>query len=592
MLTLLLILAPPQAYATCVITPYAPADDTMATATTPAFSWTPADCSGYTYRVVPIGSSGPWPGPWVTESTFTFLQATWEPHVDPETGDSRGGMLWHVEGKPCAVGAACGSHLNSADFALEVDYDDDGWAALHGDCDDAEESVYAGAPETCGDTIDQDCGGEPFLGVHIGTNSGEQFFAAYDVLADVGALDDWFDWLDQLGANYVGIYVAMQYEDAIDTTLTITTPSDVYSEGYEEPGEGIWTWDADVLGALTEAIQAHQNLDGKYLKVYWAIAPESLDDNGTPTNPNDDSERPLDRDLFGWGWGECDAYSRGYSEGSWIWDDPEGAQVAAFWASYTANAVELATLADDHGVEMLSLGVETDGLFRMEYIDEIIDLFDAVEAVYPAPGKITYDMHWSAYDRPQNWGGDYDFDAAMDLWAAVPFHVLGVSAWIPLVEDNEVTPLDPSEYDTAWAAVLSDRLTEVRVRFPYRPLVFTEFGYADYVNAGYSVDEAEFWERTTPELTAAGEQTQSDIFASFYSARNGTYCDVVDGTFLWSGTILESPNHSYNMENEGYRTSVREWTAAPEDTGDSADTGTYHGLTTEAISDGYDGDWQ
>ena len=59
---------------------------------------------------------------------------------------------WSYGGRP---GDFDGAHLRTA----LADGDFDGWPALGGDCDDAEPTVYPGAPEVPDDAVDQDCSG-------------------------------------------------------------------------------------------------------------------------------------------------------------------------------------------------------------------------------------------------------------------------------------------------------------------------------------------------------------------------------------------------------------------------------------------------
>jgi len=69
--------------------------------------------------------------------------------IDPSTGEPV------TEPSNSLFVAACVNEI-PADC---VDGDNDGWSKDCGDCNDGDASIYPGAPEICGDGIDQDCSG-------------------------------------------------------------------------------------------------------------------------------------------------------------------------------------------------------------------------------------------------------------------------------------------------------------------------------------------------------------------------------------------------------------------------------------------------
>jgi len=461
-----------------------------------------------------------------------------------------------------------------------VDWDGDGSYA-ESDCNDGDDDVYPGAPETCGDSIDQDCHKLTIHGVDIETNNGEQFYSAYDILDDPANMDDFFDWVDTVHANYVGIYVAMQYKDAVDTDFTMTRHEDLADTGDPGEGMGTWTWDDDVLAQLTSLIKAHHvnNDPGQPLmKVYWVLTPEPLDDNGTPTLAADDIERDADRDMWGYTWAELggtddysgEAYERGYTHAEWIWDDPTSSEVEDFWTNYTASAVALATEAASQGVDIFAMGAETNGLLRDKWVTESTDydylyngvdgLFDQVRAVYS--GQITFEQYW---DDPEALPEDYA------IWDEVPFDVIWFSMWLPL---------GSSSYEGEWDDVFDGPLSDLHAYYPSRKVAIGEFGYVDYLGS-WAAPFAHDGETGVDIHDSDGEDSQAGAMDGFYASRD-SHCGLIDGTFVW-GNTTDLDSYYGDFAETYYTISPRDWVDSESTT---------HNEASLVLEDAYDGDWQ
>ncbi|MDY6790175.1 MAG: PilC/PilY family type IV pilus protein [Thermodesulfobacteriota bacterium] len=66
-------------------------------------------------------------------------------------------------GAPEICGNGIDEDCNGMDVSCEVDNDGDGFTLLEGDCDDNDATIYPGATEICGDLIDQDCDGSDLV---------------------------------------------------------------------------------------------------------------------------------------------------------------------------------------------------------------------------------------------------------------------------------------------------------------------------------------------------------------------------------------------------------------------------------------------
>jgi hypothetical protein len=146
------------------------------------------------------------------------------------------------------------------------------------------------------------------------------------------------------------------------------------------------------------------------------------------------------------------------------------ADVDAFFTSYKAQMVEFAQLAQETGVETLSIGNELSSLSGEQYRAWWLDIIAAVREVYD--GTVTYA---AATDEANH----------VSFWDAVD--IIGVNAYPPLT-----TELDPTveEMMAAWRSVSAndywasvmdhqspvDFFHSLSVQYD-RPVLFTEAGY-------------------------------------------------------------------------------------------------------------------
>ena len=152
---------------------------------------------------------------------------------------------------------------------------------------------------------------------------------------------DYVAWLQDLRVNWVGISVALHYDDSMDSTV-----ERVYSRDRLIP-----TFSDQGLRQLIREFKGHG------FDVYLTLAFESHEAVR--------AERPVERSQLGLpvvpSWGPAILPEHW----PWLPSHPDHERfVEEFWRTYTNQAVHYAKIAQAEGVGMYSLGTETQSLVR------------------------------------------------------------------------------------------------------------------------------------------------------------------------------------------------------------------------------------
>jgi len=325
--------------------------------------------------------------------------------------------------------------------------------------------------------------------IHLGGNwLGNRLWAGHPP-------EEFWQFVDSLSVNWVGISVALFYDESTDPIVK-----------RKYTGVGIPTFSDEVLRALIREFRSRD------IEVYVTLAFENESQEGSQAPP---------RWMIGQPWLELD-----YTEENWPWlpDHPDHEEfVSQFWASYTEQAVYFARIAGEEGASLFSLGTESDRLFRTrteglwvtEFRDEIQTMVAEVKSVFS--GLVTYDQVYEALANPGFWG----IGPSM-LWEDGDFDVIGISAWFRLVPDEPTSVMSVAALQERWEAILRDVIQPLQQANPTRPIMFTEFGYVSDVRAPANPTIEEFQEEVfldaNGNLLDDGEEVQANIIEAFYRA--------------------------------------------------------------------------
>ena len=323
---------------------------------------------------------------------------------------------------------------------------------------------------------------------------------------------DYIDWLKSLHANWVGISVPLFIDDSMDSSVERTDPA---------------------LGAFSDMAlrQFIRDMKAEDIDVYVTLA---LTDEEASR-----AERPVQR----WQLGDSGDPGGGVRPEHWPWrpDHPDHERfVSEFWGSYARQAVHFATIAQEEGARLFSLGTETDRLFRTRaggyntvthFGEELESMVDQMRAVYD--GLLTYDMHYDVLKVPDFYG-----PGSFCLWEDLNLDVIGISAWFDLADAPPPSVMSVASLQMAYDRIFREYLIPLSNDNPGRPIIFLEYGAMDVVAAPHS--PANTSQQGKPfvfmdvngNAVDDGRETQANIYQALLNTMEA-YPRVVNGLFLW-----------------------------------------------------------
>ncbi len=351
--------------------------------------------------------------------------------------------------------------------------------------------------------------------VHMGGNWGAtRIYRDYE---NNEASENYIQWLKSIHVNWVGISIALH--------VTSSDDSDVRPIYHNDPNSSVIPTFTDA--ALTQMVQRlRDNGFHVYLTLAFEIEPNLPD-------------KPVSRGFLGTPKAHEWAPEIKWEDWPWALDHPNHDRfVSEFWQSYTAQAVHFATLAESLGVELFSLGTETEGLFRTRsdenhpnhYKNELQRMVSAVRNVYS--GLLTYDMLFTAFGQAEAEFGE----GTRWLWQDAGLDVIGISSYFALTETEPTSKLSYEQLKSGFEQVFANYLTPLQHRNPGIPIMFLEFGYMESIRSPYVAFLDTFTERIFTDDDDNGlddgAETQADAYRAMFEV-NEAAGRLVKAAFFW-----------------------------------------------------------
>ena len=369
----------------------------------------------------------------------------------------------------------------------------------------------------------------PLRAIHASGNWGTPFVSDWEASNRSEPLipSDHVEYLRSLNVNWVGLSVALHYEDSMDSTVERVYSSDVdiptfsddalrqFIREFKENGIDVY---------LTLAFESHEAETSDRPVRRWQLGDPGEQATGVPPDP---------ANVFGH-----------IAPENWPWnpDHPDHSRfVAEFWETYTAQAVHFARIAEEEGVRMFSMGTETERLFRTrsgdywpnDFRQELETLVDSVREVFS--GLLTYDMHYTALTADDFFG-----PGSRHLWGDLDLDVVGISAWFPVADLVPSTVTSVENLEERYEQIFKDYLIPLATRNSGRPVAFLEYGASDYVDSPANPGDAQIRPFEFSDADGNGLDDGRETQANMYQALLNTmakYPGVLDGVFWWDNWI-------------------------------------------------------
>ncbi len=365
----------------------------------------------------------------------------------------------------------------------------------------------------------------PMRAVHAGGNWGNNRLTVEAWEKDTSeplVPPDYVAFLQELRVNWVGLSVALHYDDSMDSTVERVYSTDVRIPTFSDR-------------ALRQYIREFREHD---FEVYLTLAFEAFE--------AEESQRPVNRGQLGLP--AIPDYGPTVRPEDWPWlphHTDHARFVREFWSTYTDQAVHYARIAQEEGIGMYSLGTETDSLFRSrsggdfwvnDFGNELRTLAESVRAEYG--GLLTYTMLYLATI------GDWFDPGSKYLWEDLELDVVGVSGYYPLAEPPLDAVMSVETLQQSYNRIFREHLLPLAAENTGRPIVFTEYGFMDIVEAPTSPGNARQGERFefsdgNGNGVDDGRETQANIVQALFRTMD-RYPGTIHGTFFWDTNIASN----------------------------------------------------